>query len=93
MTQEPIQIPRLYGSKQDVPPANFLPRTLANFRFTPAAANYRTPPGWMGKLKLLFVLKDGTFYTKVHGYVRSDRGEGFTLPRVMPSKSVWRLGG
>ena len=90
--QDPVQIPPLFGSKQDVPAANYLPRTLRNFRFSPAASNYRVPSGWQGKLKLLFVMKDGTEYTKVHGYVRSDRGEGFKLPKVT-SRSAWRLGG
>lgn len=87
-----------------MPTSNFLPRTLNNFRFTPASSNYRVPPGWRGKLTLLFVLKDGTPYSKVHGYVRSDRGEGFRLPQILPaqalpaatartSKLAWTLGG
>ena len=101
--QDLIQIPALFGSKQDVPTSNFLPRTLNNFRFTPASSNYRVPSGWQGKLTLLFVLKDGTPYSKVRGYVRSDKGEGFRLPQILPAqslsgatakttKSVWPLG-
>jgi hypothetical protein len=96
LLQDLIQIPALFGSKKDVPTSNFLPRTLNNFRFTPASSNYRVPPGWQGKLTLLFVLKDGTEYSKVHGYVRSDRGPGLRLPQKQPggtAKSSWTLGG
>ena len=95
--QEMIQVPSLFGSKQEVLLSNFLPRNLNNFRYTPASSNYRVPPGWQGKLTLLFVLKDGTEYSKVRGYVRSDRGLSsvFRMPQVveLPSKKPWRLGG
>ena len=67
--QEPIQVPKLWGSKQDVPARNFLPRILADFAFNPLSDNYLVPPTWSGKLSLLFVLKNGTPGTKVRGYV------------------------
>ena len=82
------QLPPLWGSKQDVLASNFLPRTLSEFVFTPAASNFRAPPGWGGKLTLLFVLKDGTPQTKVRGYVRSElsasalNGSSSTMPVV-----------
>lgn len=94
--QEMIQIPLLFGSKQAVHASNFLPRTLNNFRYTPASSNYVVPSGWQGKLTLLFVLKDGTEYSKVRGYVRSARSEGrYRLPRIteLPTKKSWRLNG
>lgn len=95
--QDMIQVPALFGSKQDVLLSNFLPRNLNNFRYTPASSNYRVPSGWQGKLTLLFVLKDGTEYSKVRGYVRSDRSQGsvFRLPQVfdVPTKKSWAFGG
>ena len=69
LQQESIQAPRLWGSKQDVPTSNFLPRVLADFAFNPASDNYQVPPTWTGKLSFLFVLKNGTPGTKVRGYV------------------------
>lgn len=86
-------MPPLFGSKQDVSAPNFLPRTLSNFRFSPASSNYRVPAGWRGKLKLIFALKDGTEYSKVRAYVRSDLGGGVKLPKVTPTRTSWRLGG
>ena len=90
-------MPLLFGSKQEVLLSNFLPRNLNNFRYTPASSNYRVPPGWQGKLTLLFVLKDGTEYSKVRGYVRSDRGQGsvLRLPQILevPSKKPWQFTG
>lgn len=95
--QDLIQVPRLWGSKQDVLHSNYLPRNLNNFRYTPASSNYRVPTGWQGKLTLLFVLKDGTEYTKVRGYVRSDRSLGNILraPQILdvPTKKAWTFGG
>lgn len=95
--QELLQVPALFGSKQDVMTSNFLPRNLENFRFTPASSNYRVPNGWQGKLTLLFVLKDGTEYSKVRGYVRSEKGQGSIrrLPQIrqLASKKSWRSAG
>lgn len=96
--QELIQLPAVFGSKTNVSAANFIPRQLENFVFSPASSNYRAPHGWKGKLMMLFVLKDGTQYSKVHGYVRSEtapNGIEFSREAFLPkpaSKS-WRLGG
>ena len=84
-TQELPQIPRLWGSKADVPPDNFLPRTLRDFSFDPLSANYVVPPTWGGKLCMLFVLKDGTPGTKSRAYVTGPKNV-LRLPdgQVMP---------
>ena len=66
---EPAQVPKLWGSKQDVPADNFLPRYLSDFAFTPLSDNYAVPRAWNGKLSMLFVLKDGSPGTKVRAYV------------------------
>lgn len=68
--KEPEQVPKLWGSKQDVSAHNFLPRILSNFAFNPLSDNYLVPPSWNGKLSLLFVLKNGTPGTKVRSYIR-----------------------
>ena len=72
--QEAVQVPRLWGSKQDVPVHNFLPRTLSNFAFNPGSDNYPVPPAWNGKLSLLFVLSNGIPGTKVRAYVTGPPG-------------------
>lgn len=70
--QEVVQLPPVFGSMTNVSEANYLPRNLEDFVFSPGSSNYRAPHGWRGKLMLLFVLKDGTEYSKVQGYVRSE---------------------
>lgn len=76
---------------------NFIPRQLENFVFTPGSSNYEAPHGWKGKLMLLFVLKDGTQYSKVHGYVRSEIApHAIEISREafqQPTEKGWRFKG
>ena len=102
MMQELVQLPPVFGSKANVSATNFIPRQMDNFIFSPGSSNYRAPHGWRGKLMMLFVLKDGSHYSKVHAYVRSEIAPmAIEMPRQELASTVvqkkaskgWRLGG
>ena len=67
--QPGAQVPPLYGSKADVPAANFFYVNLASFVFDPSDAGYPTPAAWAGKLSIIFMLQDGAAFSGAAAYI------------------------
>lgn len=67
--QAGAQIPKLYGSRQDVPLKNFFYVNLASFLFNPTDTNYPTPYGWNGKLSIIFMLQDAPAFSSAQAYI------------------------
>jgi hypothetical protein len=61
-----VQLPALWGTKQNVWAENFMPVNLTNFSVNLAAL---APEGWDGRAMLLFAMKDGSPGTKIQVYV------------------------
>ena len=81
LSQAGAQIPKLYGSKQDVPAQNFFYVNLASFIFYPLDPNYPTPTGWNGKLSIIFMLQDGPAFSSAQAYITQQ-------PLISPATAV-----